>query len=211
MGKSRRSSCSYPAASESQLTMPRNALANLGTAERAALFAEELRQFTENFVRRNSAAFANLPLQPPRGGVEEQQHAWHDAFMKFSQEAELRLQSGAEKWGFLKEPVFNTDFVEFASHGMVLDDFLKVSEYPRFIEMVRKILANRAEAQPPPSVPGASAELRAIDERLAALEQQRIELLLQRRQILGTGSTGCSASLQGQIERQRYLDDVGMD
>eukprot|EP00927_Polykrikos_kofoidii_P008413 TRINITY_DN13491_c0_g1_i1.p1 TRINITY_DN13491_c0_g1~~TRINITY_DN13491_c0_g1_i1.p1 ORF type:complete len:193 (+),score=47.83 TRINITY_DN13491_c0_g1_i1:99-677(+) len=177
----------------------------------SAMCIGDMKRFIRDFVQKNSAAFSELPREPP-AGMEEQQHAWYEVFERFNTEAEVMLNLGAEKYALLQEPKFITDFIEKASSSGAIDEFLAAADYQRFIAMVRTELFNPSTADLGPAPP---ESVRAIDERLAVIELERANLLKQRRKLIGrsaaAGDTRQATSVKSQIDRQRYLDDVGMD
>mmetsp|Transcript_115080 Transcript_115080/g.367196 ORF Transcript_115080/g.367196 Transcript_115080/m.367196 type:complete len:206 (-) Transcript_115080:77-694(-) len=187
--------------------------ASMSVKEASERYTAELQGFARDFIRQHRDAFQRLTPAACKG-MEEQEHQWHDVFKRFSTEVETRVQFGAEKWGLLQEPAFSSDFVEWAAGSTDLDSFLAATDYKQFLELVLRTLSSTsgdehpglAGSQPLPSA------VTSIDERLAALEKERMELLRERKRLLGCGSMKAqTAQLQQDIARQRYFDDVGMD
>mmetsp|Transcript_51914 Transcript_51914/g.91190 ORF Transcript_51914/g.91190 Transcript_51914/m.91190 type:complete len:215 (-) Transcript_51914:30-674(-) len=183
----------------------------ISTKEKCNRCVLDLKKFLQAFIKEHRDKFERLPAKPPAGNAtEEQEHQWYEVFNQYVSVAESQMQSTADKWGLLKPPEFNTDFIEYASEKNDLDDFLRSTEYAGFISAVRKTLYQEAEAEE--ALLKLPKEVRQIDERLQAIDLERAELLKQRNQLLGcSGTSNAVKDVRGAIEIQRYKDDVGLD
>jgi len=192
-------------------------VAAMSATEASARFASELHEFASDFIVHHRETFAHLAPCPPTGnGSEEHEHQWHQSFALFRKQADTAVQLAAQKWGLMQEPAFSPDFVEWAAaDAHKFDALMAATDYQKFISLVRRTLhpghSQQLGSGPQPAAP-LPKEVRAIDERLAAIEHERTELMRERKKLLGRGGMASPAvALQQSIERQRYRDEVGLD
>mmetsp|Transcript_101618 Transcript_101618/g.270259 ORF Transcript_101618/g.270259 Transcript_101618/m.270259 type:complete len:208 (-) Transcript_101618:57-680(-) len=188
-----------------------SAVAPMPVKEASERYVAELRGFAHNFVLHHREAFERLTPQAC-SGHEEQEHQWHDVFRRFRTDMEAQVHCGAEKWGLLQEPAYQGDFVEWAAGSQELEELLAALDYKHFLELALHTLTARSGDEHPGRHPAMPPAVCSIDERLAALEKERLELLRERKRLIGCGAAKPQAAgLQQTIARQRYLDDVGLD
>merc|ERR1712224_1014710 len=120
------------------------------------------------------------------------------------------------------------EFLDVAQQSIDLDIFLKITEYPAFLERMQNFVHQQQGLQGGPSFDPAmlavprpltphsrtatQQRLAELDQSLAGLDQKRNELLAERRRLIGCEirpTTTCA--LKEQLEVRRWKDDVGLD
>jgi len=188
------------------------------------LVAAECDAFVERFFQSHFEKIQDLDVADVNAA--EQRFQWHDLYGRFVEEAELTLQNAMMLWGLTIERKFEEEFLELAQNSVHLDPFLGLTDYAPFIAKAHQYVLHRqhARAQEPrpeelpsrPTTPhshqATGRRLSSIDQRLAQLEHERNELLVERRRLVGCSIAPTTwMSLKEEIERGRWKDEVGND
>lgn len=191
----------------------------------ARLITSECTSFVDRFCREHVAEYMDLP-HPEEKGIEHKP-AWFDTYKRFTEEAELTMQTVMVLWGVAAQKSFDEDFLEAIQQGNLLDDFLKLTEYETFISRMRSYVHEQQTGMPVldpvamahiprPMTPHTRAKtqrrLAEIDQELGGLDMKRNRLIAERRRLIGCEvepiTTGC---LKHELEARRWRDDVGFD
>mmetsp|Transcript_98091 Transcript_98091/g.211544 ORF Transcript_98091/g.211544 Transcript_98091/m.211544 type:complete len:303 (-) Transcript_98091:138-1046(-) len=194
--------------------------------EVARLISNECTSFVQVFGHTHRATFADIPAGDPL--AIEQSPAWFDAFKMFTEQAELTMQNLLMLWGVASQQRFENDFVEaIGDRDDLLDNFLKLTEYPAFIRHMQRLqMQGLADAHPgfqgvrpevdmrscSNSASGAQKRLAELDQRLAELDSERNAILAERRRLVGCEvQPVTTTALKQELEMRRWKDDVGND
>lgn len=191
----------------------------------AKLITSECTSFVDRFCREHVAEYMDLP-HPDEKGMEHKP-AWFDTYKRFTEEAELTMQTVMVLWGVAAQKSFDEDFLEAIQNGNLLDDFLRLTEYERFINRMRSYVHEQQSGVPVmdpsvmahiprPMTPHTRARtqqrLAEIDQELSSLDMKRNRLIAERRRLIGCEvepiTTGC---LKHELEARRWREDVGFD
>jgi len=196
------------------------ATGKLSNAETMQLISHECDGFVTRFLQAHHTSFAEL--ESPDVTKGEQRLQWHEVFRRFKEESELTLQNTLMFWGVATSIKFEEDFLYAAQSQGRLDGFLGLTDYDKFIEKMYMYVDDRRRGVPLPAskvilggkgaTEAVNRRLGELDARLAQVEYERNELLVERRRLLGCDSeASTSASLQHAIQQARWKDEVGLD
>lgn len=190
----------------------------------AKLISSECTNFVDRFCREHVGEYLDLP---PADQMGEHKPAWYDTFKRFTEEAELTLQNVLILWGVASQKSFDDEFLEKVEESNLLDDFLKLTDYQRFIDRMRAYADSQRSGAPlvdnsvpmhlprpmtPHTRQKTQMRLSELDMELANLESQRNRLLAERRRLIGCEVVPVtSMCLKHELEARRYREDVGLD
>jgi len=193
----------------------------LSRADVLKIVSGECDDFVRRFMQANMSHFETL--ESPDVTKGEQQLMWHYIFQCFQAEAEMTLQNTLLFWGLAISTKFEEDFIDAAQSNGALDGFLGMTDYKKFIEQMYTVVQQKKSGALPAAVEPSSLRtphenkateqrLSEIDMRLRTLEQERNELMVERRRLLGCEvAPTVSSSLRDAIARARWNDEVGLD
>jgi len=196
----------------------------VGTKQVMQQIANECNAFVDQFLSLHCEELGELPVGP-YGRVDEveQKPEWHQLYKRFTEEAELTLQSAMMAWGVVFQKAFEEGFLSAAQDSRELDTFLDLTEYAPFMQalcvrrqQLRESNAYGADGFRTPVMQAidlqTSGRLAEVDYRLAQLEQERNALLAERRRLVGcTVEPTTATELKHQIMQLRWKEDVGLD
>lgn len=190
----------------------------------AKLIANECTNFVDRFCREHVAEYLDLPHPDEK---TEHKPAWFDTYKKFTEEAELTMQNVLILWGVASQKSFDQEFLENVERSNLLDDFLKLTDYERFIDRMRAYVTMHQTGAPmvddtvPAHIPRpmtphtrqkTQQRLAELDFELANLDSRRNQLLAERRRLIGCEvSPVTTTCLKQELEARRWREDVGFD
>jgi len=190
----------------------------------AMLVTNECTNFVDRFCREHVVEYMDLPDPDEKA---EHKFAWYDTYKKFCEEAELTMQNTLVLWGVASQKTFDDDFLESVNQSNILDGFLNLTDYEKFIDRMRAYVEMQRTGAPledntvpvhlpRPMTPHTRAKtqqrLAQLDSELGALDSRRIQLLAERRRLIGCEVAPVTTScLKHELEMRRWYEDVGLD
>lgn len=196
-------------------------------ADVARLITTECRSFVDRFCRLHVQDYMELPSPDMHPSAVEQLPLWHDVHKRFVEEAELTVQNLLVLWGVSTQQNFQDEFLEAAVEGSMLDDFLTLTDYERFVQTMQAYVHQERSGVPvndgtvaasisrpttPHSRSKTQSRISELDRELAMMDLRRNELLAERRRLIGCEVEPVTTyALKRELEMRRWREEVGMD